>query len=97
MRDADLVGAQRWRYRGTTRQDRQAVAAPDPVSRDFAASAPLNMAVWNRRPATRVVHHSDRDAQYTSLALSQRCRDAGMAPSMGAGAAAHQRWVRVNA
>jgi putative transposase len=40
MRDADLAGAQRRRYRGTTRQDRQAVAAPDLVSRDFAASAP---------------------------------------------------------
>lgn len=43
----------------------------------------LNMAVWNRRPATGVVHHSDRGAQYTSLAFSQRCRDAGVAPSMG--------------
>ncbi len=40
MRDADLAGAQRRRYRGTTRQDRRAVAAPDLVSRDFAASAP---------------------------------------------------------
>ena len=43
----------------------------------------LNMAVWNRRPATGVVHHSDRGAQYTSLTFSQRCRDAGVAPSMG--------------
>jgi len=128
MRDADLAGAQRRRYRGTTRR---AVAAPDLVSRDFAASAPdqlwvadityvptgegwlylatvldawsrrivgwamadmlradlvvdaLNMAVENRRPATGVVHHSDRGAQYTSLAFSQRCRDARVAPSMG--------------
>jgi putative transposase len=131
MREADLMGAQRRRYHGTTRQDRQAVPAPDLVQRDFTASAPnqlwvadityvpteegwlylatvldawsrrivgwamadmlrtelvveaLNMAVWNRRPAAGVVHHSDRGAQYTSLAFSRRCRDAGVAPSMG--------------
>jgi len=132
MRAADLAGAQRRRYRGTTRQDRRAVAAPDLVQGDFTASEPdqlwvadmtyvatgegwlylatvldawsrrivgwamgdtlrtdlvvdaLNMAVWNRRPAVGVVHHSDRGAQYTSLAFSRRCRDAGVAPSMGA-------------
>lgn len=137
MRDANLAGAQRRRYRCTTRRDRQAVAAPDLVSRDFAASAPdqlwvadityvptgegwlylatlldawsrrivgwamadtlrtdlvvdaLNMAVWNRRPATGVVHHSDRGAQYTSLAFTQRCRAAGIAPSMGSGGDAY--------
>ena len=43
----------------------------------------LNMAVWNRRPAMGVVHHSDRGAQYTSLAFTKRCRDAGIATSMG--------------
>lgn len=43
----------------------------------------FNMAVWNRRPAAEVVHHSDRGAQYTSLAFSRRCREAGVAPSMG--------------
>jgi putative transposase len=31
-----------------------------------------------------VVHHSDRGAQYTSLAFSRPCREAGVAPSMGA-------------
>ncbi len=41
------------------------------------------MAVWNRRPAIGVVHHSDRGAQYTSLKFSRRCKDAGVAPSMG--------------
>ena len=40
MREANLMGAQRRRYRGTTRQDRQAVPAPDLVQRDFTASAP---------------------------------------------------------
>ena len=131
MREANLMGAQRRRYRGTTRQDRQAVPAPDLVRRDFTASAPnqlwvadityvatgegwlylatvldawsrrivgwamgdtlrtelvvdaLNMAMWNRRPAARVVHHSDRGAQYTSLTFSRRCRDAGLTTSMG--------------
>jgi putative transposase len=131
MHEADLAGAQRRRYRGTTHQDREAAAAPDLVQRDFTAAArdqlwvadityvptaegwlyfatvldawsrrivgwamadtvgtelvveALNMAVWNRRPATGVVHHSDRGTQYTSLAFSQRCQDAGVVPSMG--------------
>lgn len=131
MRQAGLIGAQRRRYRGTTRQDREAVAAPDLVQRDFTASAPnqlwvadityvatdegwlylatvmdawsrrivgwamgdllraelvveaLNMAVWNRRPAAGVIHHSDRGSQYTSLTFSQRCQAAGIVPSMG--------------
>jgi len=131
MRQAGLAGAQRRRYRGTTRQNPDAVAAPDLVQRDFTASGPdqlwvadityvptgegwlylatlldawsrrivgwamgdtlrtalvvdaLNMALWNRRPVGEVVHHSDRGAQYTSLAFSQRCREAGVAPSMG--------------
>ena len=43
----------------------------------------LNMAVWNRRPAMGLVHHSDHGAQYTSLAFTKRCRDAGIATSMG--------------
>jgi len=43
----------------------------------------LNMAVWNRRPAPGVVHHSDRGCQYTSLTFGRRCRDAGILPSMG--------------
>lgn len=132
MRQAGVTGAQRRRYRSTTRQNPDAVAAPDLVQRDFTASGPdqlwvadityvptdegwlylatvldawsrrvvgwamgdtlrtalvvdaFNMAVWNRRPAAaEVVHHSDRGAQYTSLAFSRRCREAGVAPSMG--------------
>jgi putative transposase len=38
MREAGLSGAQRRRYRGTTRQAREALAAPDLVKRDFTAS-----------------------------------------------------------
>jgi putative transposase len=42
----------------------------------------LNLALWQRRPAT-VIHHSDQGSQYTSLAFGQRCREAGVRPSMG--------------
>lgn len=131
MRQAGLAGAQRRRYRGTTRRKPDAAAAPDLVQRDFTASAPnalwvadvtyvptgegwlylsivldawsrrvvgwamgdtlctqlvvdaLDMAMWNRRPTAEVVHHSDRGAQYTSLAFGRRCRQAGVVPSMG--------------
>ncbi len=38
----------------------------------------LNMALWQRQPE-EVVHHS----QYTSLAFSRRCEEAGVRPSMG--------------
>lgn len=44
----------------------------------------LEMALWNRRPAGgSVILHSDRGSQYTSVAFGQRCRDAGIVPSMG--------------
>ncbi|MEW6047797.1 MAG: IS3 family transposase [Bacillota bacterium] len=42
----------------------------------------LNMAVWNRRPAGGLVHHSDHGAQYTSLAFSRRLEAAGILGSM---------------
>lgn len=45
--------------------------------------AALEMALWNRRPAPGLVHHSDRGSQYTSLAFGQRCQRAGVLPSMG--------------
>ncbi len=44
--------------------------------------AALNMAVAQRRP-TDVIHHSDQGCQYTSVAFGQRCREAGVRPSMG--------------
>jgi len=43
----------------------------------------LNLALWQRRPAA-VIHHSDQGSQYTSIAFGQRCREAGVRPSMGA-------------
>jgi putative transposase len=42
----------------------------------------LNMAIYRRKP-TNVIHHSDQGAQYTSIAFSQRCKEAGVRPSMG--------------
>ena len=42
----------------------------------------LEMALWQRRPQS-VIHHSDQGTQYTSFAFGQRCRRAGVRPSMG--------------
>ena len=42
----------------------------------------LEMAVAHRRPEA-VVHHSDQGCQYTSLAFGARCRERGIAQSMG--------------
>ena len=44
----------------------------------------LEMAIWRRRPAVGLVHHSDRGGQYVSLIFGQTARDAGIAVSMGA-------------
>jgi putative transposase len=43
----------------------------------------LEMALWNRRPAPGLVHHSDHGCQYTSLAFGRRCLQSGIAVSMG--------------
>jgi putative transposase len=44
----------------------------------------LEMALWRRRPrGGRLVHHSDQGAQYTSLRVGRRLREAGIAQSMG--------------
>lgn len=42
----------------------------------------LDMAIKRRRP-TNVIHHSDHGSQYTSIAFSKRCDEAGVRPSMG--------------
>jgi putative transposase len=44
--------------------------------------AALDMAIFQRK-ADGVIHHSDRGTQYTSTAFSERCRQAGVTPSMG--------------
>ena len=43
----------------------------------------LQMAVWRRKPAPGLVHHSDQGVQYTALSFSERLREVGIAPSMG--------------
>ena len=44
--------------------------------------AALEMAIRQRQPRA-VVHHSDHGSQYTSIAFGNRCRQAGVQPSMG--------------
>jgi putative transposase len=44
----------------------------------------LEMAIWHRRPAAGLVHHSDRGGQYVSLIFGQTARAAGIDISMGA-------------
>jgi putative transposase len=43
----------------------------------------LAMALYQRRPETGVIHHSDKGSQYTSIAFGQRCEQAGVRPSTG--------------
>ena len=43
----------------------------------------LEMAVWRRKPAAGLVHHSDRGVQYTALSFGKRLEKAGIIPSMG--------------
>lgn len=44
--------------------------------------AALEMAIRRRQPRA-VIHHSDQGSQYTSVAFGNRCRQAGVRPSMG--------------
>ena len=56
----------------------------------------LEMAVEQRRPEG-VVHHSDQGCQYTSLAFGGRCREWGVALSMGSvGIASITLWRRAS-
>jgi transposase InsO family protein len=43
----------------------------------------LNMAIARRKPASGLIHHSDRGSQYTSLGFTQRLRETGILGSMG--------------
>jgi putative transposase len=42
----------------------------------------LEMAIGQRKPSA-VIHHSDQGSQSTALAFGNRCREAGVRPSMG--------------
>jgi putative transposase len=49
----------------------------------------LNMAIYNRRPAAGLIHHSDRGSQYTSVEFGSKLREEGVLPSMGSVADAY--------
>jgi putative transposase len=57
-------------------------AMADHLRTDLVIDA-LEMAIWNRRPAPGLIHHSDQGTQYTSLSFSRRCRAAGIRTSTG--------------
>jgi len=42
----------------------------------------LDTAIYRRNPAN-VIRHSDQGCQYTSIAFGNRCKEAGVRPSMG--------------
>jgi putative transposase len=43
----------------------------------------LQMAVWRRKPAPGLIHHSDQGVQYTPLSFAKRLEQVGIIPSMG--------------
>ncbi len=53
----------------------------------------LGMALWQRRPPSGVVFHSDHGCQYTSLAFGRELRESGLVPSMGTVADAYDNAV----
>ncbi len=56
-------------------------AMADHMRKELVIDA-LEMAIFRRKPIA-VVHHSDQGSQYTSIAFGQRCKSAGIRPSMG--------------
>jgi transposase InsO family protein len=49
----------------------------------------LNMAIYNRRRAAGLIHHSDRGSQYASVEFGSRLREGRLLPSMGSVADAY--------
>lgn len=54
----------------------------------------LEMAVARRQPRPGLIHHSDRGSQYVSLVFGRRCRQAGIARSMGSKGDAYDNAVK---
>jgi putative transposase len=54
----------------------------DNLEADLVVDA-LAMAVTRRKPSGRLIHHSDRGSQYTSLAFGKTVRESGVVASMG--------------
>jgi putative transposase len=64
----------------------------DDLKADIVIDA-LGMGTTMRRPQAGLVHHSDRGAQYRSLALGRTLRDSGILASMGATGVPHDNAV----
>jgi putative transposase len=43
----------------------------------------LEMALWRRKPAAGLIHHSDRGVQYAALSFGKQLEEVGIVPSMG--------------
>lgn len=52
------------------------------MSTDFVFDA-LEKALYDRRPAESLIHHSDRGSQYVSIRYTERLAEAGIEPSVG--------------
>lgn len=52
------------------------------MSTDFVLDA-LEQALYDRRPASSLIHHSDRGSQYVSIRYTERLAEAGIEPSVG--------------
>ena len=52
------------------------------MSTDFVLDA-LEQALYDRRPAESLTHHSDRGSQYVSVRYTERLAEAGIEPSVG--------------
>ena len=50
---------------------------------ELVVDALRRMAVWRRKPAPGLVHHSDQGVQYTALSFAERLKEVGIQPSMG--------------
>jgi putative transposase len=57
--------------------------AMDPSPSAALVTRALDMAIAGRRPAPGLIHHSDHGTQYTSIAVGERLRRAGIVASMG--------------
>jgi putative transposase len=54
----------------------------DHLRAELVVSA-LEMALYRRRPAPGLIHHSDQGCQYTAVLFGKRCANAGIEISMG--------------
>ena len=58
-------------------------SATDLLAMPSSSPAALEAALTRRCPEIGLLHHSDQGCQYPSIAFGNRCREAGVRPSMG--------------